>query len=78
MTTTGRTNRWGAMLKAGAVLRASPLDEHRPYAEPRPIERRKVQVGRGEYRTELHDPEDESYTPPSIDPRRRQGRFGAA
>lgn len=71
----GRCNRWSALHQLGATIRALPdLEQHQVYAEPRPIEHRRVQVGRGEYRFEDHDPEDADYRPASIDPRRRQGR----
>ena len=67
----GRCGRWAALLKVGAVLRACPIGEYPgAYAEPRPLEHRKVQIARGEYRTEIHDPEDSDYKPAPIDPKR--------
>jgi hypothetical protein len=74
----GRVGKWGALAALGATIRALPnLAEHQAYTEPKPLEHRKVQVERGVYRTEVIDPEDESYTPPAIDPRRRSGRVTA-
>ena len=79
VTTTGRCNRWGALLKAGAVLRACPLDEHQSYTEPRPMETREEHI-RDETgrvvatRRVPHDPEDSDAPLPAIDPRKPQKR----
>ena len=79
LTTTGRTNRWGALLRAGAVLRCCPLEEHEWYAEPKAMEHREEPVhdetGRVvAIRRVAHDPEDSDYRPPPIDPRKPQKR----
>ena len=37
---TGRTGRWGAIIKAGAKIRAAELADVHPYRGPRPLERR--------------------------------------
>ena len=74
----GRTNRWGQLLKVGAVLLACPLAEYPgAYREPKPIEHRREEFARGQYRVVDHDPEDENFVPEPINPRRRQGRVTA-
>jgi hypothetical protein len=74
----GRCGRWGRLLKVGATIRACPIDEHASYRECRPPEHRKVEFARGQYRTEVHDPEDADHRPPPIDPRRPRGRMVVA
>ena len=59
---TGRTRRWGAVLAAGATIRAHRGDELTRYREPRPLEYRQEQIlgrPRGIVRQVTVDPEDE-------------------
>lgn len=62
---TGRTRRWGALVKLGARLRACDLDQHKPYEPPKPLERRQIPHPRehGIYREIVVDPEDADYQP---------------
>ncbi|MFE1663423.1 hypothetical protein [Microbacterium sp. P02] len=59
-------NRWLALLKLGATIRATPYAQIATYAEPRPMETRSEWVINGglggERRFEV-DPEDEDYDP---------------
>lgn len=69
----GRASRWGRLARAGAVLRACPLDEHQRYAEPKPMETREEQIRDADGRVVASrrvpfDPEDGVVEP--IDPRR--------
>ena len=54
----GRCGRWSALIALDVDLRAADLDEHRPYREPRPIEKRHVRGNHGFYTIEI-DPEDD-------------------
>ena len=57
-TSTGRTQRWGALLGIGAVLRAADLDGLQPYPRPRPMEVKQIPTGLG-VRQIMVDPEDD-------------------
>lgn len=59
----GRTRRWGALAKIGATIRACALDDIKPYAQPRPLERRVEKIPGGE-RVFWTDPESDDYIPP--------------
>ena len=59
-------------------IRACGLDGLEAYRQPAPLETREEVIrdknGRAVATKKVtHDPEDASYTPPTIDPRRRQG-----
>ena len=56
--TSGRTNRWGALVALGARIRAADLDRLEPYALPLPKQIKQVRVDRGVRQIEV-DPEDE-------------------
>jgi hypothetical protein len=67
-TTTGRTRRWGALVRLGARLRAADLDGFTPYRPPAPlIERQEQMPGMptGYIENRVYDPEDPDYTPPT-------------
>ncbi len=53
----GRTGRWGAVLKLGAAIRAADLDGLEPYRLPKPMEIKQIPHGIG-VRQVSHDPED--------------------
>lgn len=53
-----RCGRWGALLAAGARLRAVPLGQAESYRRPKPIETRYVRGGLG-WRPVEYDPEEE-------------------
>lgn len=59
-TMSGRTRRWGALLKTGAVLRAADLNHIEPYALPMQMEVRQIPSGLG-VRQIPHDPCDDEY-----------------
>ena len=58
MRSSGRTNRWGALLAIGATLRAASLDRLGPYRLPRPMEVKQIPHGIGIRQVQV-DPEDE-------------------
>jgi hypothetical protein len=53
----GRTRRWGALIGAGAVIRAAAVDDLTPYRQPKPIEY-KIENRNGLTVTIAVDPED--------------------
>ncbi len=77
-TTTGRTRRWGALVKLGATIRAyRPLENLEKYRRPRPLEHRQEQqpgAPRGYVVNVTVDPEDADYKP---NPQQRAGRMVA-
>jgi hypothetical protein len=59
-TKTGRTGRWGQLVKTGAQIRAATLETVQPYPRPRDIEYRQEPIPgapRGYYQTVAYDPE---------------------
>jgi len=67
---TGRTRRWGAVLAAGATIRAHRGDTLTPYREPKPLQYRQEQIlgqPRGFVRQVTVDPEAEKI-PPAEEP----------
>jgi hypothetical protein len=72
-----RTQRWGAVTKLGATIRACPLDEFQPYRRPALKELRQEQVPgapRGTIRQYEYDPED-GYQAEAINPFHDNGRL---
>ncbi|KUI42315.1 hypothetical protein AU197_14470 [Mycobacterium sp. IS-1590] len=57
-TTDGRTGRWGALIRLGATIRAADLDNITAYRKAKPLEERHQEVGRGQWRRTVIDPED--------------------
>jgi hypothetical protein len=80
--TTGRTARWGALVRIGVPIQARALDQPlAEYRRPLPLERRQRQVPgqpRGIIEQYMYDPEDEQ--PEPFDPiiRRPSGRVVTA
>jgi hypothetical protein len=77
----GRTGRWGALVAAGARIRAAALEDYAPYRRPRPLIYRQQQVAgapMGIVQNVTTDPEDDDYkaTPPPIESK-RLGRLTA-
>lgn len=59
----GRTGRWGALLAAGATIRACrPVTALVPYRQAAPIEERWERTDRGQHRRYVIDPEDVAET----------------
>jgi hypothetical protein len=80
-TDSGRTGRWGALVAAGARIRAAALEDYAPYRRPRPLIHRQQQVAgapMGIVENVTSDPEDDDYkpTPPPIESK-RPGRLTA-
>jgi hypothetical protein len=73
----GRTRRWGALVALGAKLRAVDLERFEPYRQPKPLEQKQEQVGRGAVRTYMVDPEDTPGQLPPIDPVRGDRKMTA-
>lgn len=74
-TSTGRTGRWAAIVKAGITIRAhrAPASVE-PYRLPKPFEER-TETRDGTTKTVWYDPEDPDYTPAPTPFVYRQGSF---
>jgi hypothetical protein len=78
----GRTGRWGALVAAGARIRAVALEDFAPYRQPRPLIHRQQQIlgaPMGTVENITIDPEDDDKPNPlpPIDPKRRPSRLTA-
>lgn len=64
--TEGRAGKWAALIKAGAVIEARPLEQFRSYRRAAEMETRYVQDQWG-HRPVIVDPEDKHYKPQTTD-----------